>query len=214
MTTTPTPAASSGSNLIERAKNLILTPSAEWDRIAGETPNTGGLITGYVAPLSAIAAIAGAVGLMIVTGFLGFGGAGVVGALIGIVVQVVCTIIAVFLVSLLINALAPTFGSTADQGRAFQLAAYYPTPAWVAAIATIIPVIGGLVALAGAIYAIYELYVGLPRLMKTPEDKRVAYTAAIIIILLLIGAILYWIVFATILHGMMGLGAMALSTPK
>jgi hypothetical protein len=212
MTTTPTPAASGSANLIERAKNLILTPAAEWDRIAGETPNTGGLITGYIIPLSAVAAIAGAIGALIVTGFLGFG-AGIVGILIGVVINVVVTVVCVFLVSLLINALAPTFGSQADQGRAFQLAAYYPTPAWVAGIATVIPVLGGLVALVGALYAIYELYVGLPKLMKTPEDKRVAYTASIIVILLLIGAVLYWLVFATLLHGMMG-AAMAISAPK
>jgi hypothetical protein len=213
MTTTPTPAASGSANLIERAKNLILTPAAEWDRIAGETPNTGALITGYIAPLSAIAAIAGALGLMLLTGFMGFGG-GIFAALIGIVVQVVCTIIGVFLMSLLINALAPTFGSQADQNRAFQLAAYYPTPIWVAGIAAIIPFLGGLVVLAGALYGIYELYVGLPKLMKTPEDKRVPYVAAIIVICLLIGAVIYWVLIGTLLHGMMGLGAAALSAPK
>ena len=213
MTTTPT--ASGATNLIERAKNLILTPAAEWDRIAAETPNTVALITGYIAPLSAIAAIAGAIGLMIVTGFLGFGGAGIFGALVGIVVQVVCAIIGVFLMSLLINVLAPTFGSTPDQNRAFQLAAYYPTPVWVAGIAGIIPFLGGLIVLVGALYSIYELYVGLPKMMKTPEDKRVAYVASIIVICLLIGAVIYWIVIGTLLHGMMGLGAAAaLSAPK
>ncbi|MBI3439579.1 MAG: hypothetical protein HY054_13195, partial [Proteobacteria bacterium] len=91
MTTTPTPAASSGSNLIERAKNLILTPAAEWDRIASETPNTGAIITGYVAPLAAVAAICGAVGALLLTGFFGFG-AGAVGILIGIVINVVVVI--------------------------------------------------------------------------------------------------------------------------
>ncbi len=212
MTTTPT-ASGSAHNLIERAKNLILTPAAEWDRIAGETPNTGALITGYIAPLSAVAAIAGALGWMILTGFAGVGGAGVFGALIGVVVQVICAIIGVFLMSLLINVLAPTFASQADQNRAFQLAAHYPTPVWIAAIATIIPFIGGLIVLAGGLYAIYELYVGLPKLMKTPEDKRVPYVASIIVILLLIGAVIWWIVIGMIFHGAM-MGAMALSTPK
>src|SRR5262249_26874502 len=153
----------------------------------------GALMIGYIAPLSAIAAVAGAIGLMIVTGFLGFGGAGIFGALVGIVVQVVCAIIGVFLMSLLINVLAPTFGSTADQNRAFQLAAYYPTPVWVAGIAGIIPFLGGLIVLVGALYSIYELYVGLPKMMKTPDDKRVPYVASIIVICLLIGAVIYWI---------------------
>jgi hypothetical protein len=212
MTTTPSPAASGSANLIERAKNLILTPPAEWDRIAGETPNTGAIITGYIIPLAAISAIAGALGALLLTGFMGFG-AGIVGILIGIVVNVLVTVVVVFLVSLLINALAPTFGSQADQGRAFQLAAYYPTPAWVAGIAGIIPFLGGLVVLVGALYAIYELYVGLPKLMKTPEDKRVPYVASIVVILLLIGAVLWYVVIGMILHGAM-VGAMAVSAPK
>jgi hypothetical protein len=212
MTTTPTPAASSGSNLIERAKNLILTPAAEWDRIGGETPNMGGIITGYIIPLCAIAAICSAVGALMITGFLGFG-AGIVTILIGIVINILVTVVVVFLVGLLINALAPTFGSTPDSGRAFQLAAYYPTPAWVAGIAGIIPVLGSLVVLVGALYAIYELYVGLPKLMKTPDDKRVPYVASIIVILLLIGAVIYYVLIGMVLHGAM-MGAMALSAPK
>ncbi|MBI3439955.1 MAG: YIP1 family protein, partial [Proteobacteria bacterium] len=119
----------------------------------------------------------------------------------------------VFLISLLINALAPTFGSTPDQGRAFQLAAYYPTPVWVAGIAGLIPLLGGLVMLVGALYAIYELYVGLPKLMKTPEDKRVPYVASIVVILLLIGAVIWYVVIGMMLHGAM-MGAAALSAPK
>jgi hypothetical protein len=212
MTTTPTPAASGATNLIERAKNLILTPAAEWDRIAGETPNTSAIITGYIIPLAAVSAICGAVGALLLTGFLGFG-AGIVGILIGIVINVVVTVGCVFLIGLLINALAPTFGSTPDQGRAFQLAAYYPTPAWVAGIAAIIPVLGGLVVLVGALYAIYELYVGLPKLMKTPDDKRVPYVASIIVILLLIGAVLWYVVIGMVFHGAM-MGALAVSAPK
>lgn len=210
MTTTPTSAGSAG--LIDRVRNIILTPSAEWDRIAGEQPSMGAIITGYIVPLAAVAAVAGALGLLLLSGFIGFG-AGIVGILIGIVINVALAVGGVFLISLLINALAPTFGSQADAGRAFQLAAYFPTPIWIAMVATIVPVLGQLVVIAGAIYAIYEMYVGLPRLMKTPEDKRVAYVATIVIILMLIGVVIWYVVIGMILHGAM-MGALAISPPK
>ena len=49
-------------SLLERVKNICLTPNTEWPVIAGEATPAGSLITGYVAPLAAIAAAAGFVG--------------------------------------------------------------------------------------------------------------------------------------------------------
>src|SRR6185503_11962923 len=40
--------------LIERVKNICLTPSTEWPIIAAEPASTGTLIAGYVVPLAAI----------------------------------------------------------------------------------------------------------------------------------------------------------------
>jgi len=79
-----------------------------------------------------------------------------------------------------INALAPTFGATADMGQAFKLAAYAPTAAWIGAIFNIVPVLGQIIAIAAAFYSLYLLYVGLPKLMRPPEDKVVVYTLSII----------------------------------
>ena len=49
-------------DIVARVKNICLTPSSEWSVIAGETTPAGGLIAGYVLPLSAIGAIAGFIG--------------------------------------------------------------------------------------------------------------------------------------------------------
>ena len=45
-------------NLVERAKNLILTPAAEWDKISSETHTVQGLYTGWIMILAAIPALA------------------------------------------------------------------------------------------------------------------------------------------------------------
>ena len=49
-------------SLVERVKNICLTPNTEWPVIAGETATTGGLITGYAAPLATIGVVADSIG--------------------------------------------------------------------------------------------------------------------------------------------------------
>src|ERR1019366_2975341 len=82
---------------------------------------------------------------------------------------------AVFLVALLIDALAPTFGGEKNPLQALKLATFSYTPAWVAGVLHNIPALGVLVLLAG-LYSLYVLYLGLPVLMKAPKEKAVGYT--------------------------------------
>ena len=49
-------------NVIERAKNIIVSPNKEWDVIALEQPNTSQIITGYVLLLAGAAAVAAFIG--------------------------------------------------------------------------------------------------------------------------------------------------------
>ncbi len=60
------------------------------------------------------------------------------------------------------------------------MAVYSYTPAWVAGVLQILPLLGLLGILAG-LYGLYLLYLGLPRLMKCPEDKAIGYTAVVVI---------------------------------
>jgi hypothetical protein len=190
-------------NLIERVKNILLSPRAEWARIAGETTEIGPLLMGYVLPLAAIGALAGFIGSMLFLGFL-FGAAGLVPAIIGAVINVGITLLGVFLCGILVNALASSFGSKPNQMRANQLAAYASTASLVGSWGAIVPFLGWLFALAGGIYSIVLFYMGLTPMMQTPEDKRVLFT----IVLALIAAVAAWVVMmmmATVLVGM-GLG--------
>jgi hypothetical protein len=92
----------------------------------------------------------------------------------------------------IIDALAPTFGASKNFPQALKVAVYSYTPGWVAGILAILPLLG-LLAIIGALYGIYLLYLGLPRLMKNPEDKTVPYTVVTIV-----GAIVVWVVIAMI----------------
>src|SRR3546814_6606106 len=72
-----------------------------------------------------------------------------------------------------------------------KVAAYSATAAWVAGIFAIVPSLAMLSIL--GLYSLYLLYLGLPRLMKAPEEKALAYTAvtivAAIVLAVIIGAV-------------------------
>jgi hypothetical protein len=166
-------------NLIERAKNIILTPKTEWDKINNETPNTQGIVVGYVIPLVAIGAIAafigwGFIGKSYGAGFISYKavgvGLGIRYALIALISGVVGTLLTAFVV----DALAPTFKSEKNFGRSLQLAAYSFTPGWVAGVFNILPALAIIASLAG-LYGLYLMYLGLPKLKKTPQDQVTGY---------------------------------------
>src|SRR5512138_2102697 len=127
-------------NLIDRAKNIIVTPKTEWDVIAAETTPTGTLITGYVLPLAVVSALAMFIGMSLVGTSMFFGTfrMPVMWGLAMLVYHVVMAVVTVFVVSLVIDALAPTFGGTKDRAQALKLAVYAYTPAWVAGILMIL----------------------------------------------------------------------------
>jgi hypothetical protein len=185
MTTEPNVGAAAP-GLVNRIKNILLTPQAEWDRIAGEPADVGKLYTGYVLPLAALAAICGFIGLSLV-GVMGFR-VGIVPGLIGAVIQVVMGLVGVFVLAFVTNMLAPTFGSQQDMGQAHKLAVYSSTAGFLAGVFAILPPLA-MLAIVG-LYSFVLLYIGLPRLMKTPEDKRIGYFITIIVVCIVIGIVL------------------------
>jgi len=88
--------------------------------------------------------------------------------------------VVVFVVALIVDALAPTFGGQKDALRALKVTAYSFTPAWVAAILRILPTLHIVAALIG-LYGLYLMYVGLPVLMRTPADKALGYTVVVVL---------------------------------
>jgi Yip1-like protein len=172
--TGPTPPS-----LLERVKNILMQPRAEWPRIDAEPATIGGIYTSYVMILAAIGPIAGLIGGQLI---------GVMGykppldmALGSAVLGYVLSLIAVYVSAFIIDALAPSFGGTKDMVKAFKVAAYSSTAAWVAGIFQIIPLLAILVLIA-ALYGLYLLYLGLPILMRVPQDKAMGYVVVVIIV--------------------------------
>jgi len=168
--------------LIERVQSILLKPKQTWPAIAAEGGDTASIYTGYVMILAAIPAVAGFIGLTLV----GVGGFGVnyrmpiLSGVVQMIVSYVLTLAMVFVLALIVNGLAPTFGGTKDQVRAIKLVAYGMTASFVGGIFALIPALGVL-ALLASLYSIYLIYTGIAIMMRCPSDKAVAYTAVVIV---------------------------------
>jgi hypothetical protein len=178
-------------NIVERVKSLILQPKQEWQKIDGESHTVQGLYTSYVMILAAIPAVCGFIGLSLI-------GIGVFGATYRVpiasgvahmVVQYLMSLGMVYVIALIIDALAPNFGSQKNFSQAFKVAAFMPTASWVAGVFAIIPSLGIIGALL-SLYSLYLLFVGLPVLMKTPQDKAIPYVVVVIIATIVIAVVI------------------------
>lgn len=189
-------------NLINRAKNIIIQPDKEWNVIAFESANTNKIIIGYVFPLAALAAIAAFIGYGIIGVNYGLFHIGSTSWGIYYALNVLIGALAgVFISALVIDALAPSFGSEKNMGRSVQLVAYSYTPAWIGGLLSVFPAIALIGALAG-LYGLYILYIGMPKIKKTPADKHVGYFVVSLIVLIVVYLIIGLIMSRIVLSAM------------
>jgi len=171
-------------NLVARAKGILTNPRQEWAAIDAEPLDLGQLLVGYVLPLAAIGPIAS------IIGWSTFGLGGLfrlsMGSIIGMAIAgYVMTILGMFVLAWVINALAPTFNATQSMPQAIKVAAYSATAAWIAGIFNIMPALAILAAI-GGLYSLYLCWIGLPILMKAPAEKATTYVIVVIIVLIII----------------------------
>jgi len=169
-------------NISERVKAILLRPKQEWQAISGETTTIPELYRNYIVILAAIGPVASIIGMSMVGIHLPFVGSFRVPITTSIasgIVHYILTLVGVYVLALIIDALAPTFSGEKNMNQAFKVATYSFTPGWVVAIVALIPSLSPLGIL--GLYGLYLLYLGLPVLMKSRKEKSVGYTIAVII---------------------------------
>ncbi len=195
-------------NLVDRVKNLLLSPAKEWEVIKGETWTTADLFTKYAIILAAIPALAGFLGYTFFGLSYGFGtiklGFGT--SLTWAILTYIFSLVGVFVLGFIIDALAPSFGSTKDMVASLKVAVFSSTAGWVAGILNIFPALGILVAIA-SIYGLVLLYMGLQRVKDVPKEKMVGY-----FVVVLIAAILVYVIIGAIVGGI-AFSSVALTRP-
>lgn len=178
-------------NLIERVQAILLKPRETWGTLAQESSDTVSIYRDYVVYLAAIPAIAGFIGLSLI-GMDMFGVSyrvPIVAGLVSMVVGYVLSLVMIYVLALIANALAPTFKGEKNLLNALKLIAYGATAGMLGGLFNLFPVLSMLGVLA-ALYTVYLIYAGIPIMMKAPQEKALGYTAVLILCGIVAGLIL------------------------
>jgi len=179
-------------NIIERVKAFAVDPKVEWRAIDAEQITIQDLFTKYVMILAAIPPVANFIGLCIV-------GSGPFGATVrmplaaGVAYAALMYLLSlgwVYVLAMVIQMFSPKFEGHGEFIDALKVAAFTPTPAWIAGVFGIIPalsIVGNLVSL----YSLYLLYLGLPTLTEPPQEKEVPFFCVVVLTMIVLTVAFY-----------------------
>ena len=187
-------------NIVNRAKNILLTPKAEWLVIAAE-PATTGSVMSYAAILALIPLIASALAGVL---FVGSMGLGVNFVLISAVVSYLISLGVLFLMGIIAGALAPSFDGQNNQVAGLKLIVYASTPVFVAGVLNIIPGLNIIAALVGLAYGVYLIYLGSGPVMAVPAAKTGGYTAVVVIVWIVLQLVISAIIVGAVMSAVFG----------
>ena len=183
-------------NLVARVQAILLKPKEEWLKIKDEPTTIQQLFVPYVVILAAIPAVAQFLGTALFLGFRipGGGGSWITRSFLYAIFSYIMSLVVVYALGFIINALAPNFSSTQSLPQAMKLAVYSMTPAWIMGIFNLIPALGAL-SILGSLYGLYLLYLGFATpLMGTPKEKITGYfvvsLVVAIVLMFVVGIIL------------------------
>lgn len=193
-------------SIVDRAKNILLTPNTEWPVIAAEPATAQGLYTGYAAIL-ALLPLAGT----ILAGLLGMGIYGGVSSISYAVILYVIQLGLLYLIGLLAGVLAPSFDGKNDLVQGLKLIVYSCTPTWLVGFITpFLPLgLGGLLGFVALAYGIYILYMGSSPVMSVPATKSIGYTAVIVVIWIIVALVVTGVIMTALMGAFFGSALMA-----
>ena len=203
-------------SIVDRAKNIILKPAEEWNVIADEPATVNSLFTGYAMILAAIPLVAA----VLFTGALGVTAAGLGGMGGGMmtmgfsavatmaILGYVLSLVTLYVMSIIVNAVSPSFNGKSDMVQSTKLMTYASTPTWAAGLVSWIPILGGLISLAAIAYVVYLIYLGLQPVLGVPKEKVAGFTVVIVLIYIVLSLVVSGIIVGLLFSTFFGAGMM------
>ena len=183
----------SGNGIVDRARRILANPREEWIKIAVEPATVQSLYTNWIMILAAIGPIALLLSMH---------------PLQVAVAQYVRSLITTFVLALVVDALAPSFGGTKDFTASLKLTAYSYTAAWLAGVFNLLGTLGDIVIVIATLYALYTFLVGAPVLNRSSPDKAVPFTLIVVlcaVVLFFLARFAFTGVLAPPMHAGMGI---------
>jgi len=182
--------------VVDRAQRVLAAPREVWPAIKedGEAPFE--VYRTYLVFLAIIPAVARFIGESMVGYVVPFEskilyvpiGLG----LLTMLLRYALILAGVYLAATLIAGIAPRFKSQHSVNAALKLVVYSGTAGWLASGLYVIPRLGDL-SVFGYLYSAYLLYIGLPVMLETPEEKAPTFAVlslAIILVLMIVASLI------------------------
>ena len=185
-------------NLIERAKNILISPKSEWAKVATESDSHSTVLKSYVLPLALIGPVCAFIGQSLI------GPQSIVYGIVWAVISLLFAIIGLYLIAGVFYMLAPSFSATHNFDKAFQLVAYAYTPTFIAGIFNLLPALSIIGTILG-LYSLVLIFLGLKPVLNVADDKKIvyfivgllAYLVVAVLLGMLVGTIVGLFSFAT-----------------
>lgn len=180
--------------IVPRIKNILMEPSQEWDAIKREELTVKEVYMRYLVGAAAIPALAHFVGLVVsMYSALPMSqmSIGISKAVAVIALYYVLWLGSAYATAFFINQMARIFQSSTDFPSALKLAGFSWVAVWAVGLLLVVPMLRQLLLLA-LFYGIYILHLGLPKLLNTPPDKVIPFTAVIGVVMFLLFIITGW----------------------
>ena len=175
----------------DRIKGLLLRPTLEWPVIAAEAATVKGLFRRYAALLALLGPLATLCHEVL------FAGANPFEAVPYFAVSYGLSLLAAYVLGIVIDGMAETFGSPKDSLASMKLAVYAMTPYWlIGAFNLISPKLALALTLTLGFYGAYLIYTGLTPLKETVPNRRLGYTVAVSLIWIALTAVIAGLIFA------------------
>jgi Yip1-like protein len=162
---------------VNRLKGILLQPGATWKAIDGEFTKPGSIYKNWVLPLALIGPICGAIGTLVFGmsfGVVGFYRLPIMNIVTILAVDYVLGVVGVWVLTLVISLLAPTFGGQRNDVQGLKVAAYATTAWFVAGVFQLLPQLA-LVRVLVSLYSVYLVFSGVPIVMKPSKDQAMGY---------------------------------------
>jgi hypothetical protein len=159
-------------NALARLQAMMSDPRGAWPGIAAEPATVQSIAVGWVMILAAIGPIAALLGY----GDLGWPRAARIAA--GLYVT---SIIVTFVLALVADVLAPSFGGRRDYVASLKLVAYSFTAVYVAGVGHVIGHWGGALVWLGALWTWYAFLLGAPLLGRCDGRRAMPYTFVMLV---------------------------------
>jgi len=178
----------------KRVINILISPGKEWAIIKKEKSRVSDMFSKYTCILAAIPALSLFLGKSVI-GFYGFNSIFRLSHFKGLLMAgllYIGSLVGIFILGLIIDNLAPYFGSEKNSVSSYKVAVYGSTASLVGGIFHLIPLLSWIANLAG-LYSLFLLFLGLKSLKHVPNSKMPLYFLVVIIVAALIYSVIGFI---------------------